>query len=80
MRYLPHTTDEIAAMLEVIGKSSLDELFSPIPEDCRHQGDINLPEPLSEWELNELMSGLSATMGVFRKFRYMGPTRTILMN
>ena len=69
MRYLPHTTDEIAAMLEVIGKNNLDELFSPVPEDCRHQGDINLPEPLSEWELNELMSGLSSTMGVSPEYK-----------
>ncbi|UCE35804.1 MAG: aminomethyl-transferring glycine dehydrogenase subunit GcvPA [Deltaproteobacteria bacterium] len=69
MRYLPHTTDEIAAMLEVIGKTSLDELFSPVPEDCRCQGDLNLPEPISEWELNDLMSGLSSTMGVSPEYK-----------
>ncbi|HUT69254.1 MAG TPA: aminomethyl-transferring glycine dehydrogenase subunit GcvPA [Desulfatiglandales bacterium] len=69
MRYLPHTADEIAAMLEVIGKNSLDELFSTVPEDCRYQGNLNLPEPISEWELNELMSGLSATMGVSPEYK-----------
>jgi glycine dehydrogenase subunit 1 len=69
MRYLPHTTAEIAAMLEVIGKDNLDELFSPIPEHCRHRNDINLPEPITEWELNELMSSLSATMGVVPEYK-----------
>jgi glycine dehydrogenase subunit 1 len=69
MRYLPHTTDEIAAMLEVIGKNNLDELFSPVPENCRYQGDLNLPEPITEWELNELMSGLSASIGVFPEYK-----------
>jgi len=69
MRYLPHTTAEIAAMLEVIKKGNLDELFSPIPENCRHRNDINLPEPITEWELNELMSGLSATMGVVPEYK-----------
>ena len=69
MRYLPHTTDEIAAMLKVIGKNNLDELFSPVPENCRHQCDLNLPEPISEWELNQLMSGLSATMGVDPEYK-----------
>ena len=32
MRYLPHTPEEIAEMLGVIGKSSIDELFETIPE------------------------------------------------
>lgn len=62
MRYLPHTDKEIASMLEALGKGNLDELFSTVPHDCRLTGDLNLPEPLTEWELNELMGALSGTM------------------
>jgi len=62
MRYLPHTDEEIASMLQAVGKNNLDELFSTIPEDCRYTGTLNLPEPLTEWELNDLMGALSSTM------------------
>jgi glycine dehydrogenase subunit 1 len=64
MRYLPHTEEDIAEMLQVIGATSLDDLFSIIPEDCRRKGDLKLPEPLTEWELNELMASLASTMAV----------------
>jgi len=63
MRYLPHTDEEIASMLQTVGKNNLDELFSTVPEDCRYTGTLNLPEPLTEWELNDLMGALSGTMG-----------------
>jgi glycine dehydrogenase subunit 1 len=63
MRYLPHTDEEIASMLQTVGKNSLDELFSTVPEDCRYTGTLNLPDPLTEWELNDLMGAFSGTMG-----------------
>jgi glycine dehydrogenase subunit 1 len=63
MRYLPHTDEEIASMLQTVGKDNLDELFSTVPEDCRSTGTLNLPESLTEWELNDLMGELSGTMG-----------------
>ena len=62
MRYLPHTDEEIASMLQAVGKNNLGELFSTVPEDCRYTGTLNLPEPLTEWELNDLMGALSGTM------------------
>jgi len=48
MRYLPHTEEEIAEMLRVIGKGSLDELFSTIPEGVRFRGDLAVPDALDE--------------------------------
>ena len=63
MRYLPHTPDEIAAMLKVVGAENLDSLFSTIPRDCRRQEDMDLPEPLTEWELLDRMGGMAGTMG-----------------
>ena len=63
MRYLPHTPDEIAAMLKAVGAESLDSLFSTIPRDCRRQEDMDLPQPLTEWELMDSMGRMAETMG-----------------
>ena len=63
MRYLPHTPEEIVAMLNKIGAEDLDSLFSAVPEECCCKGPMNLPQPLTEWELNRHMQTLSSTMG-----------------
>jgi glycine dehydrogenase subunit 1 len=60
MRYLPHTQQDIDAMLQRVGMQSLDDLFSSIPKDCRRKDELNLPEPLTEWELNHHMDALAA--------------------
>lgn len=49
-------------MLAVVGKRRLDDLFSHIPEDCRYQGAIDLPGPLSEWDLGERFQVLDHQM------------------
>jgi len=64
MRYLPHTDDDISAMLKIIGMESLDDLFSTVPEDCRFRGNLNLPESLTEWELSDRMEALSRDIAV----------------
>ncbi|MGO9414398.1 MAG: aminomethyl-transferring glycine dehydrogenase subunit GcvPA [Syntrophobacteraceae bacterium] len=64
MRYLPHTEEDIAQMLQVTGASSLEDLFSSIPEACRRKTDLVLPGPLTEWELNEMMAALAQSMAV----------------
>jgi len=56
MIYLPHTNEDISSMLQVVGVDSLDSLFSTVPDDCRLQEGLNLPEALNEWELNEHMA------------------------
>lgn len=62
MRYLPHTTEDIAAMLEVVGADTLEALFAIIPEKCRYEGKLNLPEPYTEWELRDHMCELSTAV------------------
>jgi len=62
MRYLPHTAEEIGEMLEVIGQNSLEGLFAHIPETCRYQGAIDLPGPLSEWDLGDRIDALGSSM------------------
>jgi len=64
MQYLPHTDEDIQAMLQAIGIDHLDDLFATVPEGCRLKGTLNLPGPLSEWELNDHMEGLAARMAV----------------
>jgi glycine dehydrogenase subunit 1 len=59
MRYLPNTEQEIAAMLEVIGASSQDDLFATIPSECRRKNPMKLPPAMTEWELNQHMDKLA---------------------
>ncbi|CAN2039454.1 putative glycine dehydrogenase (decarboxylating) subunit 1 [Candidatus Magnetomoraceae bacterium gMMP-15] len=69
MRYLPHTDEDIAEMLQVVGVNKLDDLFPTIPEDCRRSGELNLPAQLNEWELNDYMNALSDTIAVSPEYK-----------
>jgi glycine dehydrogenase subunit 1 len=60
MRYLPHTPEDIAEMLQAAGAESLDALFATIPADCRRSAPMELPQPLTEWELNAHIDRLAA--------------------
>ena len=64
MRYLPHTPEEVSAMLSAVGADDIDALFEHIPDACRRKTPLGLPEPLSEWELDRHMDGLSGTTAV----------------
>jgi glycine dehydrogenase subunit 1 len=59
MRYLPHTSEDIDSMLQEIGATSIDDLFSTVPSCCRRTEGMNLPGPLTEWELNNRLASLS---------------------
>ena len=60
MRYLPHTQDDIDSMLKVTGHTSLDDLFNCIPDHLKTKQGIDIPEGLSEWELNAHMEELAS--------------------
>ena len=64
MRYLPHTPEEVAAMLSAVGAGAIEDLFGHIPEACRRKSPLGLSDPLSEWELDRHMDGLSGTTAV----------------
>ena len=73
MLYLPHTSEDISSMLQAVGVEDLDDLFATVPDDCRLKGDLNLPEHLSEWELNDHMEALSHNMAVSPEYKvFMG--------
>lgn len=42
MRYIPHTAADIAAMLRVVGASSVDALFQHIPESLRAKRPLDI--------------------------------------
>ncbi len=73
MRYLPHTQEEIAAMLKTVGLNELDDLFNHVPQACRRDAPLNLPEPLTEWELNDTMGALANRTAVSPEYKvYLG--------
>jgi glycine dehydrogenase subunit 1 len=64
MRYLPHTEEDIAAMLGAVGLGELDDFFAAIPADCRFGEALDLPEAMSEWVLERHVGGLAGRMAV----------------
>ncbi len=60
MRFLPHTQEDINQMLAVTGHASLDELFDTIPDALKTRTGLNLPDGLSEWDLNTHMESLAS--------------------
>jgi len=69
MRYLPHTREDIESMLEVTGLDSLDDLFNSIPDDLKTKEGIDIPESLSEWELNAHMEELASANIACKDYR-----------
>ncbi len=58
-RYVPHTEAEVTEMLGIIGRASLDELFSTIPPEARFERKLALEPVLAEPELMAHMSELA---------------------
>jgi glycine dehydrogenase subunit 1 len=56
--YCPHTPEEIAEMLSMIGVSSVEELFAPIPAELRAT-TFNLPAGMSEFETFSRMQAIA---------------------
>ena len=57
--YVPHTDREIAAMLDFVGLTSLDELFDCVPEALRLAGGLDIPVGLSEFDTAAEMERLA---------------------
>lgn len=60
MRYFPHTEADEKAMLEAIGKKSIDELFDSIPKELRHTGSLEIPPALDEISLRRHLEEVAA--------------------
>lgn len=57
-RYIPNTEADKKRMLESIGASSINDLFSDIPDDLKLNRKLNIGNPLSETEIIDHMKGL----------------------
>lgn len=59
MSFVPHTSEDIKEMLQVIGAKSIDELFQSIPAELRLKKLLNLPAPMSEMEVSNHVKQLA---------------------
>ncbi|MBO8085059.1 MAG: aminomethyl-transferring glycine dehydrogenase subunit GcvPA [Marichromatium sp.] len=55
MPFIPHTDDDVAAMLQAIGAPSIESLFDEIPAALRSGERAEIPPALSEQEITRLM-------------------------
>jgi glycine dehydrogenase subunit 1 len=67
--YVPHTDAELASMLEGIGLSSLDELFSMVPEALRLAGGLDMADGMAEADVLDEMGRLADHNRVGRETR-----------
>ncbi len=68
MNYIPQTEKDIKEMLDVIGVSSVDELFKDIPKLLNLP--LNLPDAISEYELVKRLKGLSNLNAYAGRYSY----------
>ncbi len=64
--YVPSTQKERAIMLEAIGCSSMEDLFSQIPDQVKLKETLNIPEGLSELEVRKKMEEIAQKNLVFK--------------
>lgn len=50
-KYIPHTEEDIRAMLDRIGVQSLRDLYSDVPQEVVFEGEYSIPSAMSEIEL-----------------------------
>ncbi|MBC7293824.1 MAG: glycine dehydrogenase, partial [Thermoleophilia bacterium] len=58
MTYVPHTSAEVAEMLNRIGVGRIEDLFEVVPAEHRFPA-VDLPQPLSEMEVMTELRALS---------------------
>jgi len=63
MPYIPHTQNDIAAMLATIGVGSIDDLFDEIPAVLRCGNLEKIPPSMTEMEIGQLMRQRAALEG-----------------
>ena len=64
--FIPNTKEEQLKMLKEIGYKDFDDLFKVIPDAAKVKGELNLPEGLSEIEVDRKVQGLANKNVVFR--------------
>ncbi|MCB1776189.1 MAG: aminomethyl-transferring glycine dehydrogenase subunit GcvPA [Candidatus Competibacteraceae bacterium] len=62
MPFIPHTPDDVRAMLDAIDVPTLEALFEEIPSSLRIGALPTLPDALSEWQVSRLMAERAAAL------------------
>ncbi len=68
MPFIPHTEDDVRAMLASIGVTSIDDLFDEIPAELRSRRLERVPEGLSEMDVARLMQERAERDGRYLNF------------
>lgn len=68
MPFIPHTEEDIRAMLAAIGVESVEALFDEIPAELRGGELAGLPPALNEMEVMRLMSSRAEGDGTYSSF------------
>jgi glycine dehydrogenase subunit 1 len=68
MPFIPHTEDDVRAMLRAIGVTSIDELFDEIPAALRSAGPAQLPPAVTEMGLARTMHERAEQDGTYLNF------------
>lgn len=63
MPFIPHTEDDVKAMLAAIGVDSIDALFDEIPAELRARGLDDIPAGMNEMAIGRLMHQRAAEDG-----------------
>ena len=71
-KYFPHTEEDLQAMLDKVGISSLDDLYADIPEAIRFRKEYDLPEAVSEVEIRQAFDLLGSQNKQLTCFAGMG--------
>ncbi|MDE7160875.1 MAG: aminomethyl-transferring glycine dehydrogenase subunit GcvPA [Muribaculaceae bacterium] len=50
-KFMPHTEEDIRAMLEKIGVQTIDDLYGDVPEEVIYREEYDIPSAMSEIEL-----------------------------
>lgn len=72
MRYLPHTNEEIAAMLAAVDLPSLSALYDGVPEEARLGRPLDLPPGVDEPALMRELSALAEKNRGARMLGFLG--------
>ncbi len=67
-RYMPHTEEDLKAMLDKIGVASIDDLYVDVPGEVIYKEEYDIPSAMSEIELRkhfEELAGKNRTLTVF---------------
>lgn len=68
MPFIPHTEEDVKAMLASIGAESIDELFDEIPAELKTGALKRVPPGMSEMEISRLMFERAQADGFYLNF------------